>query len=253
MDNAQGKSKCKFGLVGKNIDYSFSRNYFASKFEAENLPCTYVNFDLEAIDELKNIIKNTSNLKGLNVTIPYKEQVIPLLDAVHKKAKAIGAVNTIKIEKNGRLKGYNTDYYGFKNSLQPHLKPYHKKALILGTGGASKAIAYGLERLEIPYVFVSRSQKDKFNFLYDDLNDQMLSDYTIIVNCTPIGTYPNITACPNIPYRALTDHHLLYDLVYNPKQSEFLKRGFQKGAMTINGAEMLRLQAEKAWEIWNKP
>lgn len=252
MDNTQNKLKHKFGLVGRDISYSFSRSYFADKFKTENLPHTYVNFDLQSIDELPTIIKNTSNLKGLNVTIPYKEQVIPLLDKLNKTAKKIGAVNTIKITKNKKLKGYNTDYYGFKNSLQPHLKSHHKKALILGTGGASKAIAYALKKLKIEYDFVSRSQKEGVTFLYSNLTDQIILDYTIIINCTPIGTFPNVDICPDIPYKSITEHHILYDLIYNPEQTKFLKHGFLKGALTINGSEMLKLQAEKSWEIWNK-
>ncbi|MBF8149459.1 shikimate dehydrogenase [Winogradskyella sp. F6397] len=252
MENAQDKLKLKFGLVGKDISYSFSRGYFKTKFETENSQNTYVNFDLQSIDELLVIIKNTSNLKGLNVTIPYKEQVIPLLDKLDKKAEEIGAVNTIRFAKNNQLIGYNTDFYGFKNSIQPHLKSHHKKALILGTGGASKAIAYALKNLEIQYDFVSRSQKKNVTYLYSDLTNAIISDYTIIINCTPIGTYPNIDQCPDIPYDAISESHILYDLIYNPDQTKFLKQGYQNGATTINGLEMLRLQAEKSWEIWNK-
>lgn len=252
MENAQDKSKHKFGLVGKNISYSFSRGYFADKFKSENLPHSYVNFDLQSIEELKEVIKKTSDLKGLNVTIPYKEQVIPLLDELDKKAKKIGAVNTISISKDKKLIGYNTDYYGFKNSLKPHLKSHHKKALILGTGGASKAIAYALKKLNIQYDFVSRSQKEGVTFLYSDLSDTIISDYTIIINCTPIGTYPNTDECPDIPYNAITKNHVLYDLIYNPEQTKFLSHGHNKGAVTINGLEMLRLQAEKSWKIWQK-
>ena len=174
MDNAQDKLKLKFGLVGRDISYSFSRGYFADKFDKENLPHSYVNFDLQSIDELKAIIKNTPNLKGLNVTIPYKEQVIPLLDKLNKKAKKIGAVNTIRFTKNHKLIGYNTDFYGFKKSLQPHLKSHHKKALILGTGGASKAIAYALKKLKIEHHFVSRSPKKGVTFLYTDLTDKII-------------------------------------------------------------------------------
>lgn len=252
MDNAQDKLKLKFGLVGRDISYSFSRGYFANKFDKENLPYSYVNFDLQSIDELKAIIKNTPNLKGLNVTIPYKEQVIPLLDKLNKKAKKIGAVNTIRFTKNHKLIGYNTDFYGFKKSLQPHLKSHHKKALILGTGGASKAIAYALKKLKIEHHFVSRSPKKGVTFLYTDLTDKIISEHTIIINCTPIGTFPKVNECPHIPYSALTENHILYDLIYNPEQTKFLKQGFKTGATTINGLEMLRLQAEKSWEIWHK-
>jgi shikimate dehydrogenase len=252
MENEQDKSKLKFGLIGKDIDYSFSRSYFAKKFKTENLPHTYVNYDIDDIHKLDEIIANTPNLKGLNVTIPYKESVMPLLDDINKKAKKIGAVNTIKITRYQKLIGYNTDFYGFKTSLKPHLKPYHKRALILGTGGASKAIAYALKKLHIDYDYVSRNEKKGVKFLYSDLTNAIISSYTIIINCTPIGTYPNVNACPDIPYEAITEKHILYDLVYNPEQTKFLSCGDVKGATTINGLEMLKLQAEKAWEIWNK-
>ncbi|MBU2920886.1 shikimate dehydrogenase [Winogradskyella psychrotolerans] len=252
MDNAQDNSKLKFGLVGKDISYSFSRSYFKSKFETENLQYSYVNFDLQSIDELSEIIKNTSNLKGINVTIPYKEEVIPLLDKLNKKALAIGAVNTIRFTKNNKIIGYNTDFYGFKNSIKPYLKSHHKKALILGTGGASKAIAYALKKLRIKYDFVSRSQKENVTFLYSELTSDIISKYTIIINCTPIGTFPKVNQCPDIPYDAITNKHILYDLIYNPEQTKFLQCGELKGATTINGLEMLRLQAEKSWKIWNK-
>jgi shikimate dehydrogenase len=252
MENEQDKSKLKFGLIGKEIDYSFSKSYFAKKFKTENLPHSYVNYDIEDIHKLDEIIANIPNLKGLNVTIPYKESVMPLLDDINKKAKKIGAVNTIKITRYQKLIGYNTDFYGFKTSLKPHLKPYHKRALILGTGGASKAIAYALKKLHIDYDYVSRKEKKGVKFLYSDLTNAIISSYTIIINCTPIGTYPNVNACPDIPYEAITEKHILYDLVYNPEQTKFLSCGDVKGATTINGLEMLKLQAEKAWEIWNR-
>jgi len=252
MDNAQDKSKLKFGLVGKNISYSFSRGYFADKFNSEELPHTYENIDIQSIDELLPIIKHTKNLKGLNVTIPYKEAIIPFLDKLNKRAQEIGAVNTIKITKKGKLKGYNTDYYGFLNSLKPHLKKHHKKALILGTGGASKAIAYALKKLNIDFQYVSRSKKDGVKYLYSDLNTNIISTYHIIINCTPIGTFPNINACPDIPYDGITENHILFDLIYNPAKTKFLTCGSLKNATTINGLKMLELQAEKSWRIWNK-
>ena len=251
MENTQEESKLNFGLVGRNISYSFSRRYFTNKFQKESLPYAYVNFDIQSINDLKEIVNSTPNLKGLNVTIPYKEEVIPLLNKLNKKAKKIGAVNTIKITKNKKLKGYNTDYFGFKNSLKPYLKPHHARALILGTGGASKAIAYGLQRLGIGFDFVSRSNKKDVKFLYSELTEAIISEYPIIINCTPIGTFPNVDACPDLPYNAITKDHILFDLIYNPEQTKFLKNGHQKDAITINGEEMLRLQAEKAWKIWN--
>ncbi|WP_299112919.1 shikimate dehydrogenase [uncultured Winogradskyella sp.] len=252
MDNTQENSKLKFGLVGRNISYSFSKDYFLKKFKHEDLPHNYVNFDIKSIDELDDIIRNTPNLKGLNVTIPYKEDVIPMLDDLNKRAKKIGAVNTIRITRYQKLIGYNTDYYGFKKSLKPYLKKHHKRALILGTGGASKAVAYALKKLKIQYDYVSRSEKEGVKFLYSDLTEDIISTYTIIINCTPIGTYPNVNNCPNIPYEAITENHILYDLIYNPEQTKFLSCGDIKGATTINGLEMLKLQAEKAWSIWMK-
>ncbi len=242
----------KFGLIGKHIDYSFSRGYFSEKFKNEGLQHTYQNFDIDNIELFPSIIKNTSNLKGLNVTIPYKEAVIPYLDKLHKTAKKIGAVNTIKITKNGNLKGYNTDYYGFYKSIKPLLKPHHKKALILGTGGASKAIAYALERLGIPFEYVSRTKSDTVKYTYDSISEVIVSTYQIIINCTPLGTHPNINICPNIPYDGINSSHLLFDLIYNPEETKFLFTGKLKGASTHNGAKMLELQAEKAWAIWNK-
>jgi shikimate dehydrogenase len=252
MENRQDKLKLKFGLVGRDISYSFSRGYFGDKFKSENLPYTYVNYDLKSIDELDTIIRNTPNLKGLNVTIPYKEEVIPMLDDLNKRARKIGAVNTIRITNHQKLIGYNTDYYGFKKSLKPLLKKHHKTALILGTGGASKAIAYALTNLKIDYDYVSRSEKKGVKFLYSDLTDEIISSYSIIINCTPIGTFPNVNECPDIPYEAITAKHILYDLIYNPERTKFLSCGVTRGATTINGIEMLRLQAEKAWQIWNK-
>ena len=242
----------KFGLIGKDIDYSFSRSYFKNKFETNNLQHEYVNFDIPNINQFPEIIKENSNLKGFNVTIPYKESIIPFLDKLNKKAKKIGAVNTIKISNKGILIGYNTDAYGFKKSLKKALQPHHKKALILGTGGASKAIAFALESLQIPFKFVSRTQKDTHFLTYDELTEDIISDYQIIINCTPLGTYPNVDSCPDIPYAHLSQKHLLFDLIYNPSETLFLKQGKQKGASTLNGLKMLEYQAEKSWRIWNK-
>lgn len=242
----------KLGLLGKDISYSFSRTYFKKKFEDENINnISYENFDIENIDLFPSIIKNTKNLKGLNVTIPYKEQVMPFLDKINKKAKAIGAVNTIRITKKGKLIGYNTDCYGFKNTLKPYIKPHHKKALILGTGGASKAIAYSLDEMDISYQYVSRTLSEKVDFSYDTLTEQDIRDNQIIINCTPLGTFPNVDACPDIPYAAINEHHILFDLIYNPAETRFLQEGKQKKATIINGLNMLRLQAEKSWSIWD--
>lgn len=242
----------KLGLLGKNISYSFSRTYFKKKFEDENIKnISYENFDIENIDLFPSIIKNTKGLKGLNVTIPYKEQVIPFLEKINKKAKAIGAVNTIKITKKGKLVGYNTDSYGFKNSLKPFVKSQHKKALILGTGGASKAVAYTLKDMGISYKYVSRRLSEGVDFSYDTLTENDIIENQIIINCTPLGTFPNIEDCPNIPYSVINKNHILFDLIYNPEETKFLQQGKQKGATIINGLNMLRFQAEKSWSIWN--
>ncbi len=247
------KNKKLYGLLGRNISYSFSRNYFTNKFNLLGLKdCEYINFDINNIKDLKSILtENESTLKGMNVTIPYKEEVILFLDKIDEKAKEIGAVNTIKITEKGGLIGYNTDEYGFRESLIPLLKKHHKKALILGTGGASKAIVYSLKSLGIDYKFVSRNpQKNQLS--YFEISDEIISEYSIIINCTPLGTYPNIENCPNIPYNLLTKHNILYDLIYNPSETLFLKKGKEQGAIIKNGLEMLELQAEKSWEIWNK-
>lgn len=251
MEIKQKKLHPKFGLLGKDIDYSFSRGYFTKKFNDENLPYSYVNFDLKDISEFEDIFKTSENLKGLNVTIPYKETIIPYLDKLNKRAKEIGAVNTIKISKKGKLTGYNTDYYGFKKSLEPHLKEHHKRALILGTGGASKAIAYALKKLKIDYNFVSRTKQNSAKFSYADLNDTIIASHQILINCTPIGTFPNINAYPDIPYNGISNNHILYDLIYNPAETKFLNFGAIKEATIINGEKMLELQAEKSWVVWN--
>ncbi len=251
MELKKEKTYKQYGLIGKNISYSFSKQYFSEKFKTEKLLyCNYTNFDISSIEAFPHIIKSTANLKGLNVTIPYKETIFPYLDKISSKAQRIGAVNTIKITKKGNLKGYNTDEYGFRKSLLPLLQKHHQKALILGTGGASKAIAYTLKKLEIPYQFVSRKTEQAYN--YSSLTNKIISEHQIIINCTPLGTYPNTENFPDVPYTAITDKHLLYDLVYNPSETVFLKKGKQQGAITCNGLKMLELQAEKAWKIWHK-
>jgi shikimate dehydrogenase len=241
----------KFGLIGKHIDYSFSKSYFTKKFENEALPHSYHNFDINTIVEFTKIIRSTANLKGLNVTIPYKEVIIPFLDHLDETAKNIGAVNTIKLTEKGNLIGYNTDYYGFKKSITPYLKSKHKNALILGTGGASKAIAYALKQLEISFSYVSRTSSNAADYTYGMLSENIITEHQIIINCTPLGTHPNVNVCPKIPYDAISKTHVLFDLIYNPEETKFLSIGKQKGATICNGLNMLELQAEKAWEIWN--
>lgn len=241
----------KYGLIGRNIEYSFSRNYFGTKFQEEGLNCLYENFDIQSIEQFPLILERHRDLRGLNVTIPYKEAVIPYLDKLDEKAEKIGAVNTIKISKKGKLTGFNTDYFGFKKSIEPLLKSQHQKALILGTGGASKAIEHALNKFKIPFTFVSRESKEGV-FTYDQLNEAVMLSHQIIINCTPLGTHPNIDQFPKIPYHFLSSNHLLYDLVYNPPLTTFLKKGMDQDAKIMNGLTMLELQAEKAWRIWNQ-
>ena len=244
-----GKHKKRFGLVGRNISYSFSRGYFSEKFEKmELLDHSYENFDLQDIQEIENVLQDKS-LGGLNVTIPYKEEVIPYLTTLDETAAKIGAVNTIKFTENG-TKGFNTDAHGFKESLLTSLEPHHKKALILGTGGASKAIAHVLSELGIGFQFVSRNPEES-QLSYSDLTPEVMDKYFLVINCTPLGTHPNTEACPNIPYQLLSDKHFLFDLIYNPSKTRFLELGEAQGATIQNGLPMLQNQAEKAWEIWN--
>ena len=242
-----------FGLLGKDIEYSFSRGYFTKKFEKLGLKKhEYVNFDIQSIEEFPSIIKKgKDNLGGINVTIPYKEEVMKHLSKLDKTAKEIGAVNTIKFTKRGNLKGYNSDVVGFEKSIFPFIKKHHKRALILGTGGASKAIAYAFKKNGIKYKFVSRSPKGKKEISYQDLTKEVIEKYNIIVNSTPVGTSPNIENSPNIPYQFITENHLLYDLIYNPEVTTFLSKGKENGAIIKNGYEMLQLQAEESWRIWN--
>lgn len=238
-----------YGLIGKNIDYSFSRNYFKHKFESEKIVgYEYVNFDIEDIKEIVNVFKNQN--RGYNVTIPYKETIIPFLDYLNQDAKEIGAVNTIKVHKDGSLEGFNTDFYGFYKSLKPYLKSHHKKALILGTGGASKAVAFALKKLNIKYQFVSRNPKSN-EISYEDLSKKEFEEAKIVINTTPIGTFPNVENYPNLPYSFFTKNHIAFDLIYNPQETKFLQKAKVNNAITINGSQMLILQAEKAWEIWN--
>ncbi|MCD8555350.1 MAG: shikimate dehydrogenase [Bacteroides graminisolvens] len=245
----------KYGLVGYPLKHSFSIGYFNEKFSSEKIEAEYINFEIPDINNFPEIIEANPNLHGLNVTIPYKEKVIPYLDELDKQTAAIGAVNVIKIIRNKggkpKLIGYNSDIIGFTQSIQPLLQSHHKKALILGTGGASKAVFHGLKNLGIEAKFVSRTAR--FGMLtYEELNAEIIKEYTIIVNCTPVGMYPKVDACPDIPYEAITSEHLLYDLLYNPNITLFMKKGEVKGAVTKNGLEMLLLQAFAAWEIWQK-
>ena len=245
-------NRYKFGLVGRKISYSFSRKYFTEKFQKLGLKTyKYDNYDLPEIDEFPFVLyQREDDFQGFSVTIPYKQSIIKYLDEVDLDAKKIGAVNTIKVTNDNKLIGYNTDVYGFQKAIEPLLQKHHKKALILGTGGASKAVAYALDKLNLEYKFVSRNSSGN-NWLYSSLNQQIIEEYTVIINCTPLGTHPNIENSPSIPYEFITDKHLLFDLIYNPSETKFLQEGKVRGAIIKNGLEMLELQAEKSWEIWN--
>ena len=244
----------KYGLIGYPLGHSFSKNYFNEKFENENIDAEYINFEIPTIDALPEVLATNPELRGLNVTIPYKEKVISFLDAVSPEARAIGAINVIKVEHKGNetiLKGYNSDVIGFTKSIAPLLKRHNKKAIILGTGGASKAIDYGLKSLGLETVKVSRYERPG-TIQYSKITPEIIKEYNVIVNCTPCGMYPNIEECPELPYEAMTEKNILYDLIYNPDQTKFMKLGAKQGATVKNGLEMLLLQAFASWEFWNR-
>ena len=243
----------KYGLIGYPLGHSFSVGYFNEKFSNEHINAKYINFEIPSIEDFAEVIESNPELRGLNVTIPYKEQVMPYLDSLSPEANAIGAVNVIRITRKGdktHLKGFNSDVIGFTRSIEPLLERHHKKALILGTGGASKAVDYGLRSLGIETKFVSRTKRPGF-FTYEEITPEIIKDYNIIVNCTPLGMYPNTDVCPTLPYEAMDSHNLLYDLLYNPDETLFMQKGKEHGAITKNGLEMLLLQAFASWEFWN--
>lgn len=246
----------KYGLIGYPLGHSFSVTYFNEKFQSENIDAEYINFEIPRIEDFPEVVTENINLRGLNVTIPYKEQVIPYLDELDPDTAKIGAVNVIKIIRQGKAKvrliGYNSDIIGFTQSIEPLLQDHHRKALVLGTGGASKAVYHGLANLGVESLYVSRSKHDKDTITYQDLTPDLMAEYTIIVNCTPVGMYPKVDFCPDIPYDLLTPRHLLYDLLYNPDETLFMKKGRARGATVKNGLEMLLLQAFAAWEIWHR-
>lgn len=239
-----------FGLIGYPLGHSFSKKYFTSKFEAEGITdCRYELFPIEHISTLPALLSGHPDLCGLNVTIPYKEQVLPYLDEPGKTAQ-IGACNCILI-RGGKLYGYNTDVAGFRESFRPGLRPTDRHALVLGTGGASKAVVYALGELGIDYRFVSRKGTDAGALHYADITPELLDTYTVIINCSPVGTFPHVDEAPALPYDALSSRHYLFDLVYNPEKTRFLSEGEARGAVIRNGYDMLRLQAEEGWAIWN--
>ncbi len=244
----------KYGLIGYPLVHSFSISYFNEKFESEGIDAVYENYEIPTIEQLPEVLDTNPELRGLNVTIPYKEKVISYLDSLSPEASEIGAVNVIKVEHKGKktvLKGYNSDVIGFTRSIEPLLESYHKKALILGTGGASKAIEFGLRSLKLETLKVSRTGKDGA-IRYTDITPEMMKEYNVIVNCTPCGMFPHADECPDLPYEAMDNHTLLYDLIYNPDETLFLTKGKKQGAVIKNGLEMLLLQAFASWEFWNK-
>lgn len=241
----------RYGLIGYPLSHSFSQKYFTDKFQREGITdCVYENFPLGSIDEFAALIQQHPDLHGLNVTIPYKEKVIPFLTAQSEVVKAIGACNCIKIE-HGRLTGHNTDVVGFENSLRPLLQPHHTRALVLGTGGAAKAVHYVLNKLGIAFFEVSRTPSNARQISYQQIDESVIRDHQVIINTSPLGMYPNIDECPPLPYQALTSQHYLFDLVYNPAKTLFLQKGDERGAATKNGHDMLIIQAEESWRIWN--
>jgi len=252
------KSKIKYGLIGHPLTHSFSKKYFTSKFEQLKTNAAYELFDIENINELPAIINRHPDLIGLNVTIPYKQSVIPFLTRLDDTAAKVGAVNTIKINqqpgtKNHELIGYNTDVTGFRESIKPFLESSHSHALILGTGGAAKAVSYVLKELGVNTFFVSRKADPVNNILsYSELTKNVIDICKLIINTTPVGMFPNINDCPSIPYNLISPSHFLYDLIYNPEETLFLKKAKEKGCATLNGSSMFYFQAEKAWGIWNE-
>jgi shikimate dehydrogenase len=239
-----------FGLIGYPLSHSFSKKYFTAKFENEGLDdCVYELFPLEQIESFPELIAAHSNFKGLNVTIPYKEQVLPYVHELSDAVKEIGACNCIKVE-NGKLIAYNTDVIGFEQSLKPLLQPHHTRALVLGTGGAAKAVVWVLKKLNIDFSYVSRRSGDGM-LSYDEITEETVKGYPLIINTTPLGMQPNVDSKPSLPYEAINEKHLCYDLVYNPSKTAFLAEAERRGAAIKNGQEMLELQAEAAWAIWN--
>ena len=243
----------KYGLIGYPLGHSFSITYHNQRFADEGINAKYFNYEIPSIDNLTEVLDLNPELKGLNVTIPYKQKVMEYLDYISPEARAIGAVNVIRVIHEGKntiLKGYNSDVIGFTQSIEPMLEEYHKKALILGTGGASKAINYGLKSLGLETIFVSRYRRPG-TICYEDITPEVVKEYNVIVNCTPLGMYPKTEECPFLPYEAMDEKNILYDLIYNPDETLFMKKGAEHGANVKNGLEMLLLQAFASWEFWN--
>jgi len=239
----------EYGLIGKTLKHSFSQAYFTEKFEKENIEGTFLNFELPTIEDFVPLIKQHPNLRGLSVTIPYKTEIIPFLDKLDNTAQEIGSVNSVRV-RDGHTTGYNTDAAGFSASIKPFLAHGMERALILGTGGASKAVAFALRQIGLDVMFASRTPKEG-QLAYSDINQNTVKAFKLIVNTTPLGMFPDIHSAPHIPYEFLGSEHLFYDLTYNPAETEFLRRGKERGALTVNGLSMLKIQAELSWEIWN--
>jgi shikimate dehydrogenase len=241
----------RFGLIGFPLSHSFSKGFFAEKFAKENIANTqYENYPIESIDQFKQLWELVPELEGINITIPHKKAVIPFLDHPSSVVKSMNACNCIR-KYNGQLYGYNTDVIGFEKSLKPFLQPHHQKALILGTGGAAAAVAWVLQKLGISFKYVSRSSNAEEVISYEALNNAILQEHLLIINTSPVGMYPHVNEAPTMNYESITDKHHLYDLIYNPAETLFLKKGKERGASIQNGLEMLHLQAEASWEIWN--
>ena len=240
----------KFGIIGYPLGHSFSRGFFTEKFAREGIDAQYLNFEIPDVGMLRDVLRDNPELRGLNVTLPHKQAVIPLLDELSDEAREIGAVNVIRV-RDGRLKGFNSDIIGFTESIKPLLKPHHQKALVLGTGGASKAICVGLNRLGLEWKYVSRTPREGM-ITYQDITTETLQEYEVIVNCSPVGMFPKVDQAPAIPYEFLTPRHLLFDCVYNPEDTLFMQKGRAQGATVKNGLEMLHLQAIASWRFWNE-
>ncbi|MCM1153003.1 MAG: shikimate dehydrogenase [Muribaculum sp.] len=254
--------KALFGLIGKKLGHSFSAEIFNKKFGIENIDAEYRLIPIPDIENIVDVIRNNPDLKGFNVTVPYKEQILTYLDDISPEAAAIGAVNVVKVSRHGDksfLKGYNSDIYGFTESLRPYLCDSMTKALILGSGGASKAVEAGLHNLGIESTIVSRSPVGGFSpsgqsdvISYSQLSEKLVADIHLIINATPLGMWPDVDACPPVPYESITKHHVCYDLVYNPSNTLFMQKASARGAISVNGLRMLHLQAERAWQIWTQ-
>ncbi len=242
-----------YGLIGKTLHHSFSARYFSEKFRTDKISdCQYLNFELEDLANELPLLKMNPEISGLNITIPYKTDIIPFLNKLTDECQKINACNCIKI-KNREWIGYNTDIAGFEKSFTPLLRPYHKRALVLGTGGASKAVVFVLEKLNIEFLQVSRKKNESSSVIsYDEINEVMMKEFQIVINTTPVGTSPNVNDCPDLPYQFITDRHYFFDLIYNPKKTLFLSHAEERGASVENGNKMLAIQADESWKIWNE-